>query len=362
MPDPRPAPYQSAKTERRADVRRRPLRAIQPHRRVSQPSHCYIRRVRTIAIVATLGTLAVSRLWPVTADIAGPVGLLENNTLFAMYGRGFGMAPILGQLGTYKDIDAMAADTRTWVSKIAAANGGKKVVTGIDLIYGLAIPCVGAANCLQFSDSDVVEKYIKPAAERGWVLILDNQLGRSDPVTQVKRMMDRGYLKYDNVHVAIDPEYHSVPGHFTPGIPIGTVTASQINEVQELLNKYVETEKLHTRKILIVHQFGDAAVHDGVPFMIGDKKDLKAFPNVELVIDADGLGPPAEKIRKYNLMTNRATYPFLQFGGIKVFFPNQWEKAGHFDKPPMSVDQIFGLAPVPGGLRLVTKPDVLIVA
>jgi hypothetical protein len=175
-------------------------------------------------------------------------------------------------------------------------------------------------------------------------------------------MIDRGYLKYDNVHVAIDPEFHSVPGHDDPGIPIGTVTASQINEVQEMLNRYVETENLKTKKILIVHQFGDAAVHDGVPFMIADKGDLKSFANVELVIDADGLGTPAEKVRKYNLMTDNRTYPAVKFGGIKVFFPNEWEHAGHFDKPPMTIDQVFGLAPVPGGPRMATRPSLFTIA
>jgi hypothetical protein len=130
----------------------------------------------------------------------------------------------------------------------------------------------------------------------------------------------------------------------------------------EILDHYVQTEHLKTKKILMVHQFGDAAVHDGVPFMIADKKNLKGFANVDLVIDADGLGNPAEKVRKYNLMTDSKTYPVVRFGGIKVFFPNQWEHAGHFDKPPMTVDQIFGLAPVVGTLRMATKPSVLIIA
>jgi hypothetical protein len=318
--------------------------------------------VKTIVIAAALGIVAISQVRP--ADPARPTGLLESNTLFTVYGRAFAWAPILGHLGTYKDMDAMAADTKAWIPKIAAATG-KPVVIGIHLIYGLAIPCKGTKNCLEYLDQgnrDLVATYIKPAADRGWTVILDTQLGESDPVTEVRRMIDRGYLKYDNVHVAIDPEFHVVPGHDPPGIPIGTVTASQINAVQEMLNDYVMAQNLRTKKLLMVHQFGDAAVHDGVPFMISDKKDLKEFANVELVIDADGLGNPAEKIRKYNLMTDNKTYPAVHFGGIKVFFPNQWEHAGHFDKPPMTIDQIFGLSPVPGGARVASKPNVLIIA
>ncbi len=316
-------------------------------------------------VVAVVTAISPPLLQPDPAHPAVASGLLETSTLFTVYGRGFGRAPILGHLGTYADMDAMAADTRTWVTNIKSVNGGKGVAIGIHLIYGLAIPCTGSGNCLEYLDQldrDLVNRYIKPASERGWTVILDTQLGRSDPVAEVRRMMDRGYLKYDNVHVAIDPEFHSVPGHDDPGIPIGTVTASQINEVQEMLNRYVEAEGLKTKKILIVHQFGDAAVHDGVPFMIQNKGDLKAFTNVELVIDADGLGTPAEKIRKYNLMTDSRIYPVIRFGGLKVFFPNQWEHAGHFDKPPMTTDQVFGVAPVPGGLRMGTRPSVLIIA
>jgi len=321
--------------------------------------------VKTITIAVLLSLAALSPLLPDSTPAAPPLGLLENNTLFTVYGRAFGKAPILGHLGTYKDIDAMDADTRTWIPKITAVNGGKKVIIGMHLIYGLAIPCSGAPNCLEYLDQlhlDLAEQYIKPAAARGWTVVLDTQLGRSDPVTEVKRMIDKGYMKYDNVHIAIDPEFHSVPGHDDPGIPIGTVTAARINEVQDILNRYVQAQNLKTRKILIVHQFGDAAVHDGVPFMISDKGDLKSFPNVELVIDADGLGGPAEKIRKYNLMTNNKTYPAVKFAGIKVFYPNEWEHAGHFDKPPMTMDQVFGVVPVPGGIRMATMPNLLIIA
>ncbi len=288
--------------------------------------------------------------------------LFEKNTLFTVYGRGFGIAPILGRLGTYKNIDAMASDTSDWVKRISAVNGGKGVVIGIHLIYGIAIPCTGKGFCVQYPGEDVVEKYIKPAAARGWAVILDTQLGRAEPVAEVQRMIDKGLLAYDNVHVAIDPEFHAGPGQHDPGIPVGTVTAAQINEVQQLLDRYVTAQNLKTHKILIVHQFGDPAVHDGVPYMIRDKKTLRNFGNVDLVIDGDGLGSPVVKIMKYNLMTDSAVYPSVHFRGIKVFFPNQWEKRGHFDKPPMTVDQVFGIEPIPGGPKVSAKPDLLTIA
>jgi hypothetical protein len=96
--------------------------------------------------------------------------------------------------------------------------------------------------------------------------------------------------------------------------------------------------------------------------MIQQKKTLKDFPNVELVIDADGLGSPLIKVHKYNLMTDCDVYPFVRFRGIKIFFPNKWERRRHFDTPPMTVDEMFGVKPVPGGVRPATKPNVVIIA
>jgi hypothetical protein len=191
---------------------------------------------------------------------------------------------------------------------------------------------------------------------------LDTQLGRSNPIEQITHIKEQGYLKYDNVHVAIDPEFHASSAQVDPGIPVGTVSASDINAVQEILNAYVESEHLKTKKILIVHQFGDAAVHDGIPFMVQQKKILRSYPNVELVIDADGLGSPAVKIWKYNAMTDTQMYPSIGFRGIKIFFPNRWEQNGHFDKPPMTVDEIFGLRNAPGARRMASKPNVVIIA
>lgn len=295
-------------------------------------------------------------------DISGAVSLLETHTLFTVYGRGFGIAPILGVLGTYKDFDSMQAGTHQQVTEIASVNGGKAVMTGVELIYGLAVPCKGSRDCLDYLDGNIVERYIKPAAQRGCVVVLDTQLGRSDPVAQVRRMIEKGYLNYDNVHVAIDPEFHVYPGGDLPGTPVGTITAEQINEAQSLLDDLVKRAQLSTKKILIIHQFGDPAVRDGVPNMISDKLNLKSFPNVELVIDMDGLGTPDAKVEKYNRITSSQIYPFIQFRGIKVFYRSPLEKHGHYDKPPMTMPEVFGITSVPGGLRILTKPNVVIIA
>lgn len=282
-----------------------------------------------------------------------------------MYGRAFGVAPILGRLGSYHSFSDMAKDIQPFIAEIKAVDDGQPVLPSLDIIYGLAVPCIGKDDCLLYSegqDPHFVDDYIKPAAARGWPVILDTQLGRSDPVTQVNRIVQKGYLSYDNVEVALDPEFHVVPGHLKPGIPIGTIQASQINAVQAILNSYVEDHHLAHKKILIIHQFGDARVNDGVPFMIEDKTALKTFPNVDLVIDADGVGGPQSKVTKYNMMTDAKAYPFIVWRGIKLFPSNPYENASHYDHPLLTMPEVFGKKPVDGGTRIDVPPNVVIIA
>ena len=290
--------------------------------------------------------------------------ILTDNTLFTVYGRSFARAPILGRLGAYKGFADMDKDIQPWIKGIRKRSDKKGVIPAVHLIYSMATPCKDSPDCLLYLDGgvDLVKNYIEPAAKRGWMVVLDTQIGKSNPVQQVKRIIDKGYLKYENVAVALDPEFHVYADKETPGLPIGIVNASQINDVQQMLDDYVRAQKLQNKKILIVHQFGDPNVNDGVPFMIKDKSILRTFDNVELVIDMDGLGKQAVKVVKYNKITDAKVYPFIKYRGIKIFFRNRWEKHGHFDKPPLNLDQIFGLKKARGGAIMQTKPDVIIIA
>ena len=290
---------------------------------------------------------------------------LKDSTIVTIYGRAFGVAPILGRLGSSESFEDVARDVQQFFGPISQHNDGKKIIPAIHLIYGLAIPCPPNDDCLLYlegTDPEVVKHYIEPAAAQGWQVILDTQIGRSDPVTQVKRMIDKGYLNYDNVHVALDPEFASVPGHDTPGIPIGTIDASEVNQVQQILDEQVRKMRLPHKKILIVHQFGDKNVDDGVPFMIQNKESLRTFENVDLVIGADGFGHPDSKATKYNRMTDPQVYPFIQWRGIKLFLPNPYEQAGHYDQPQMTIEEVFGVVDTPGGYRVKYKPNVIIIA
>ena len=326
--------------------------------------------LRLILIAACASVLACVNSQSVQTPQPPPKPLkaesvLADNTLFTVYGRAFNVAPILGRLGAYSDFADMEKDVQPWVRGIRERHDKKNVIPALHLIYAMATLCTPKNDCLLYLEGrvkDLVGDYIEPAAKRGWMVVLDTQIGKSNPVQQVKRMIDKGYLKYENVAVALDPEFHLRPGKKRPGIPIGKIKAAQINDVQQILDDYVREQKLQKKKVLIVHQFGDPIVNDGVPFMIENKKELKTYENVELVIDMDGLGKQAVKVIKYNKITDSKVYPFIKFRAIKVFFPNRWEQHDHYDKPPLSLDQIFGIQPARNGPKMQAKPDVLIIA
>jgi hypothetical protein len=324
------------------------------------------RFISALALAAVLAVALGHSFNPSTKVSASqPQSILSENTLFAVYGRAFGHAPILGRLGRYGSFEEMEEDIRPWVRGTQERNDRKGVIPALHLIYAMAIPCTPDDDCLIYLESiekNLVETYIEPAAKRGWMVVLDTQIGRSTPVQQVRRIIDKGYLEHENVAVALDPEFHVDKGHGIPGKPTGIIHASQINRVQSLLDDYVRTRNQSKKKILIVHQFGDANTNDGVPFMIGDKKGLKNYGNVDLVINADGYGAPILKVKKYNRITDSKVYPFIKFRGIKIFFPNPWDKREHFDKPPLDLDQIFGLKPVKIKVQMENRPDVVIIA
>ncbi|MHB1130896.1 MAG: hypothetical protein ACYC4L_00725 [Chloroflexota bacterium] len=322
----------------------------------------------TAAATPTVAPTATAVATPTpqpTPTPAAATSALEGKTWLTIYGRAFQVGPILGRLANYKNLDDMAAEVDPWIAEIKKSNGGKDVVPVIHLIYAMAIPCEDDDPCLLYLDTageDIINDYIKPALARGWQVILDTQTGRSTPELEVERMIKRGYMDFPNVHVAIDPEFHVHPGEDLPGIPIGQLEASSINNVQQRLDEFVAEKKLPTKKVVMVHQFGDSNVNDGNPDMVLNKKSIKTYKNVEVVWDADGFGRPPIKTRKYNLITDPEAYPFIKFRAIKLFFFNPHEERHHGDSPVMTWPQVFGQEEVSEDLKIRYMPDVVVIA
>jgi hypothetical protein len=281
--------------------------------------------------------------------------------VLSVYGRGFGIAPILGMLGSDGSLDDLARQAQPYLQGVRSANGGKRVRLAIHLIYGLATPCGPRDNCLAYLDSgtDIVRKYIRPAAKRGWLVILDDQLGLSNPAAETRRIISKGYLRYDNVAVALDPEFRTRSAAFTPGIPVGSVSAGEINAAEREISAYAARHYTPHRRLLLVHQFQRP--------MIADRRALHTHvPDVDPVIIADGFGDPGTKAAVYEALFGRGTAR-VPYHGIKLFFPNPYEQAGHGDNPMMTWAQVFGHVPAyyaydGRSYRVHPAPDLVVIA
>ena len=294
---------------------------------------------------------------------SGPHSFMQDRTLLTVYGRSYGVAPILGMLGAMHSLDEMEQAVRPWIEGISAVTDNRPIILAPHLLYAVARDCQDASDaCLIFLDAsgvDIVSEYIKPTEERGMAVILDVQIGRLTPLALVRRMIDAGYLAYPHVHLALDPEFATQPGQYHPGDPIGQLPADLINQAQELLSAYAMDENLPLCKVLIVHQFVDGQTNRWS--MIPDKRNIQQFPGVELIIDADGFGSPDAKVWKYNAMTDPLAYPWLRWRGIKIFQYNR--HAPRFsDNPVMTARQVYGLDPTPAGRSMWAGPHLIVVA
>ena len=85
--------------------------------------------------------------------------------------------------------------------------------------------------------------------------------------------------------LALDPEF-SMGTDGVPGKRIGQMHAQEINDAIGVLEYLQERHQL-PRKVLIVHQFTTA--------MLPDKEKIWNSDAVDIVLAADGFGPPALK-------------------------------------------------------------------
>jgi hypothetical protein len=308
-------------------------------------------------VLALLITASAEPLFPTAppreAPPIAPVthSWLAHSTLLTVYGRSFGTAPILGRLGMDRSIADVARQVRPYRRAIAARVPSHHVEVALHLIYGLATPCASAGKCLLYLDQtgvNIVRRYIEPAARRGWLVVLDDQLGRSNPVAEMKRLIARGYMRYDNVEVAFDPEFRTSPTQAMPGNPVGSVTAGELDRAQRLLGGYAAAQHLAHRKLMLVHQWTGS--------MIRNRARLRTtVRGVQPVVIMDAFGAAPDKTNVYDRLMNRAVMPRGVAAGIKLFPSNPYEQAGHMDEPVLSWNQLFGHAPVPEDNGLTTR-------
>jgi hypothetical protein len=159
----------------------------------------------------------------------------------------------------------------------------------------------------------LVERVYDWAHKRQALLFLDVQVGKSTLQDELPWL--EKYLARPDVHLGIDPEF-SMKGKHAPGKRVGSYDARDVNWAVDFLADIVDKYQLPP-KVLVIHRFTRP--------MLTNADKIRLDPRVQIVIDMDGWGGPAQK---------RATYQAyivsepVQFTGFKIFYKNDVRKKG----------------------------------
>lgn len=247
----------------------------------------------------------------------GPDTLAETQIL-SYYGNPYTAdMGILGELSP----EALVETLKDHAQLYDSLNGPRGVQPALHLVYATAQSHPGHEGLyLLYVDQETLREYIQLACENGLLVFLDLQIGRSDVLSEVTKILP--YMEQPHVHVALDPEFTMLQGE-VPGESIGSLDAADVNAAQAILQGFLEDSDLPD-KILVVHQFTQN--------MITNSELIDDLPRVKLVIDMDGFGPSEVKRVKYGWYAAPAEH-----SGIKLFF--------HQDPDLMSEQEVLELNP-----------------
>ena len=251
-----------------------------------------------------------------------PGSLFPGCRVVSYYGN-----PLSRRMGILGEIhpDSMMARLERQAAAYAKADSTTHVIPALELIAVVAQAGPGRDSMYRARMADTLIKRVAGwAKEKGWLLILDIQVGHSDVKREVAWIMK--YMLEPNVHLALDPEF-DMPGKQRPGTIIGRTSAEDINWTIDTLAKVVEANHLPP-KMLIIHRFTRS--------MVQNSDRIEPDPRVQVVIDMDGFGAPRLKEDSYEHYIRR--FP-VQFAGFKLFYKN--------DKPLMTPEQVLSLDPIP---------------
>lgn len=288
----------------------------------------YDRRMLTLANCPAQTASSSPCLWPAkNTPYPLPGALLPFNRIIAYYGNFYSTR--MGVLGEYPEPE-MLAMLRREQDRWEAADPSTPTVPAINYIAITAQSEPGREGLymLRMPDSQI-DKALEIAKKVDAIVILDIQIGFSDLEKELPLL--EKYLAMPNVHLGLDPEFHMI-GSETPGEVIGSYDAKEINFAAEYLANLVRTHNLPP-KVIIVHRFTER--------MVTNYKNIRPLPEVQIVMDMDGWGPPAKKINTYKQFI--APQP-VQFTGFKIFYKNDL-------KPPsdrlLTPDDLLKLTPRP---------------
>lgn len=279
--------------------------------------------MRLLAAVLLAALAAPSLRAAPAAPAACPPGkLLPECRIVSYYGN-----PLSKKMGILGEIpvDQMLARLEAQAEEWRRADPATPVLPALELVATVASPTPGPDGRYNNRMPDaLIEKVIGWAARRGWLVILDVQIGRSTVRAEVERL--RPFLERPHVHLALDPEF-DMPRGIRPGKRIGTSDGEDVNVASILLSTIAARGNLPP-KLLIVHRFTEP--------MLMRRERIRLDPRVQIAVVMDGFGTPALKRKVYRVTV--ANEP-VQHAGIKLFYKN--------DKPLMSPAETLKLEPKP---------------
>jgi hypothetical protein len=262
--------------------------------------------------------------WPdsVPGPPALPGAILPHKRIIAFYGNPLSTRMgILGQIPPEQMFAKLEDEVKAWQE----ADSTVEVQPALELIATVAQLHPGTDGKYRLRmPTAMIEQVYKWANDRGWLLFLDIQVGRSDVATEIEPI--RQFLTRPNVHLAIDPEFDMKPHQF-PGKQVGTTDADDINYASGVLGQIVDTYQLPP-KILIVHRYTRP--------MVTRASQIRLDPRVQILMHMDGWGSPSSKKSSHALYIEREP---VQWVGFKLFYKN--------DKPLMKPADVLKLRPIP---------------
>jgi len=249
--------------------------------------------------------------------------LLLNNDILAFYGHP--NSRNMGILGRYS-MEELNTRLTDLASEYETHSNGRPVLKAFYLIYGTVWP----GGDIGIINSEILKRYIEYCLENNILVFIDHQIGRYDPIDSLKRMLP--WLKYPNVHLALDPEWRTTK----PMVDIGYITADELNRAQQIMEDYIIDNNIPGERLLVIHQFNWR--------MIRNRENVKSdFRRVRLVHCADGFGAPQVKRSSYDYNAKAENMPIK---GFKLFYNFGIPGAG-FDHPLMSPKDVYELIPRP---------------
>ncbi len=243
--------------------------------------------------------------------------IFPAHRVVAYYGN-----PGTAALGVLGETPPEEAAARVEEAAAPFATPDRPVLPAMELIVTVAQASPGSDGDYSApTDMDAILPWLFAARDAGMLLILDIQPGRAPFLPEVQRYED--LLREPDVGLALDSEWRMGPDQ-VPGQVIGSVDASEINEVSAWLADIVREEDL-PEKVFLLHLFTGS--------MILNRDAVEDRPGLATVFHVDGFGGQEIKIRKYDQL--KAQPPFAN--GFKLFYDE--------DIDIFSPEQVLGFAP-----------------